>query len=393
MISRLSTQQTKKIFRRATPQESAMSSGKIVPTALRSSAVRRHSADAFPRRSSAVLRGSFFASACTPARWVAEKLDRQWQREIGSGGVVAAATVLQPRCNRQLIEIIALIAPVAGLQEFPRVMCAPVRVRRRAHMRGVEICNLATCPYYRVYRDSYRLQSGCRTVAAATGAIRGHACAARSAGLSSGSNIIGVGNGSAPACRWSRASIRGHTEGRVAQSFGDFGAARLGRIGGCDAWADRLALDGRNGGFPWVSAPRYGHVGTPMLERHGQGVGIAALSVPRRQLAGLTVAALGGQIGRGGIVPSGGGAAPHSAPRRSLCTLAHAIFFVRIGLRHGIDDCLSQLGEGRQSRSAQTGSGVKKFPLIPRDLAGWGGNAGCGLCRAAESSGVRAHVN
>lgn len=81
MISRLSTHQTKKIFRRATPQESAMSSRKIVPTALRSSAVRRHTADAFPRRSRAVLRSSFFASACTPARLVAEKLDRQWQRE------------------------------------------------------------------------------------------------------------------------------------------------------------------------------------------------------------------------------------------------------------------------------------------------------------------------
>lgn len=323
-----------------------MSSRKIARPALRSSAVRPCSSCTFRGAARIGAALSFFAPACTPARWVAERLGRHWSPAIGSGGAVAAATDLQPRCNRHHLEIIGQSDAVARLQQnASRHAHARTCVDARAYAR-VKSCNLATLSLYRGNTYSYWLRHGCRSVAAATGLF-----ALPIAGRCS--NKIGGGNACPPSIV-SEGSDLPLKAGAVPRKFWARGA-RAGRSAGLDLVGSGEA---GNGGFLRVCGGVLGGVGMAssewIAERRRNALFLPSTHKLSKLAAGLY------RAGRtaGGVASRRRGGTPPKPATPETCPLPHAVFRIWIDLRPRQCACPERVRGARQGLGWKTGPGV-----------------------------------
>lgn len=339
-----------------------------------------------------------FVSRCTPARWVAGKMDRHWRVPIGSGGAVAAATDLQPSCNREIVVNQCVTAPVARLQQnASRHVRARVCVGTRAYTRGQNPATLQPFTYPIEIEGIY----GCRTVANRLRLQPAMHRDVQTHGNPPISNKIGGGKSAHAHAGPSDLPIRGQIGGRGAKTFRlaiaarpveQLGGGSVGRVGAADLdQAQRLS---RNGGFLRVSAGRSGHVGTAMLEQAGERRGNVWFVEPRRKLCRLTSGGAGrvlvGAAGADRRDAAAGGGAPPCAARQIPSSLADAIFLISIGDRTA---CHAGPVNGRQVGGSETGPGDRAFRALRHAAAGRGVNADWGLRRSGQPSGGSAHVN
>jgi hypothetical protein len=184
--------------------------------------------------------------------------------------------------------------------------------------------------------------------------------------------------------------MRGRAEGRGAKTFGlrGRGGSQGFGLGSCSRSIEiGSAWCSGNGGFVRVSHGSRVAVGTVSLERSSESRRKQPFLAARRQLCGLT--GRPGQ-GMGGIDRPAGGGGPPSAPRPFPRPLAHAIFPIWIAIN---DDCPAKGAEAPGILRLQTGSGERLSRSARMRARGWGSDAGWGLCRSGETSGVRVHVN
>lgn len=438
MIRDLSTHPTKKIFARATPQESAMSRAKIAPAAARSDAVRGCSLGALsPRedlgasnaaaastataaqqlatRAATGGRSAFaprvrtnpgpfprdqLVSRCTPARWVAGKMDCQWPSPFGSGVAVLIRTDAEPRQNHQPIEIAAFSRPVLRFSGNARAS----RMRPRTHggARVYARQKHRTTEPHLIIMYNHRF-SGSGVVLAwfsSEPARQSAPKAVEIASIRSIRNKIPGGYSSAAHVSPSGLPIRGQIGGRAAKSFrAGHAAGALGRVGGGSidlggsADLDQAQRSPKNGGFLRVSGCRSARVGTAMLEQVSESRGNAWIVEPRRKLCRLTSGTARGadRLALGGAsAAAAGGVPPPCAARLVPSPLADAIFLISIDDRTA---CHAGPVNGRQVGGAETGPGDRAFRALRRAAAGRGVNADWGLRRSGQPSGGSAHVN
>lgn len=430
MISHLSIPKQKKIFARATPHESAMSRAKIAPAAARSDAVRgcsfgplaarvdpgaeraaAASTTAIAKRSTAraVVRGrSLDASSaashpgplawdilgfppCTPARWMAEKMDRQCSARDGSGGAVLARTEPEPLENRQTIEIAGEVRPVLG---FSRLASRHVRVRLYAQGRAhyARENTRTTEPHNIFYVDQW--VNGSDAVLSWFCPEPASRVDPQPTEIRDFRNKIGGGYSIWATSCPSILPIRGQIDGRGGETFGaGIPAGRLGgRVGGADL--DQGAALERNGGNAWVSGARIGHVQTPMFKHRGENGGNAWVVERRRKLCRLTGAASTvGLVGASSAaaIAAPRGVAPPSAARPVLRPFAHAFF--QISAQARFHACPAGSPEARQVGLGRTGPGVRASLAVRHAATGRGVIANLGLCRSGKPSAGGVHVN
>ena len=435
----MSTPKQKKIFARATPQESAMSRAKIAPAAARSdatggcsfgplraachpgaeraaaasttaiakrstarAAVRGRSFDASPANPGPLACATLVFAPCTPARSVAVKMDRQCLGRDRAWGAVLARTGREPRQNQQVTEITGQLRPVL---RFWGIASRDVRARACArtpahHARG----ELRTTEPHLIIHKYHRVSGSVAVLARFWPEPAMHCTPQTRRKPSFSIKICGGYSISARSCL-PIMPIRGQKDGRGAKSFGAGNAAgaaiglgglvEVGQLGRAIGVVDQGArATGKNGGFLRVSEGRSGRVGTAMLERAVQSGGNAWLVEARQQLGRLTAGAPGA-ADRRGLVAAGavqaGGVPPPSPRAQILRPLAHAIFPVSIETQ--FDDCPAASRQPRQVLRGRSGSGESAAPSGPCPNAGRGFIAEWGLRRSGQRNGGGAHVN
>jgi hypothetical protein len=429
MISHLSIHSTKKIFARETPHVSAMSRAKIAPAAARSDAVRGCSLGALSPRedlgastaaaastataaqqlaTSAATggRSAFaplavanpgpchrapFVSRCTPARWVAVKMDCHWPTPFGPGGLVLTRTNAEPRQNHQHIEIAGYFRPVLRFSGFALASCAYAYVRVDARVYARQKYR-TTEPHVIILYDHRFNGSGLVLTWFSPEPAR--RCDLKPTENRQFRNKIGGGNTISLHASPSDLRIRGQKEGRGRETFGAGIPAgrRGGWVGGADR--DQARRVGKNGGFLRVCAGRSGRVGTAMLEQVGEGRGNPWVVEPRRKLcrlnSGAARVALVGGAGADRLAQPEGGAPP--SPRRPVPSpLADAIFLISAQSR--FHACHAGKPEARQVRRGDTGPGDRASLAVRSAAPGRGVSADWGLRRSGQGNGGGAHVN
>lgn len=320
-------------------------------------AVRGRSLDLSPRPAAALqpvrlaLPAPLSLSTLTPARWQSKSLVVQSRGANGPGGAVPNGTSPELARNFQAIETAAFFAQFHGSALAPRVhVRGRVYASVRAHVRGAfsgtpEPTNIIVIEH--------------RVIGSKSGSAQFQFGTADRAALSFGGfpsviNILAVGYSSAVDQDRSSTVIRG----RGGETFG------LGVAGSASTWAieglglvDQVRLTRRseNGGIPpFLGAPT-GRVGRGMLEGRAQGVGIAALSCPRRLPVRLTRAALveGPRGSRRASAPPLAPIAPSVLPS----TLAHERGQIWIGSAIRIRGLEHSAASRCQTGRRATGSG------------------------------------
>lgn len=433
MISRLSIHPTKKIFARATPQKSAMSRAKIAPAAARSDAVRGCSlgalspgedlgastaaaastataAQQLATRAATGGRSAFaprvrtipgpfsrdqFVSRCTPARWVAGKLDCQWPSPFGSGVAVLARTNAEPRQNHQPIEIARFLPLVPWFSGNARASHARPRTHGDARVYARQ--KHRTTEPHLIIINNHGL-SGSGLVLRWFSPEPARQADAQQAESGSIRNKIPGGYSSAAHVSRSDLPIRGQIDGRGAETFGAAIAPVDGSAGSIELGGsvdrDQAQRVIGNGGFLRVSGCRSTHVGTAMLEQPRKGPANARIVEPRRNLCRLTSGGRGGAdrlaLGAASASAAAGGGGPPCAARLVTSPLADAIFLISIDDRIA---CHAGPVNGRQVGVTKTGPGDRAFRALRHAAAGRGVNADWGLRRLGQPSGGGAHVN
>lgn len=403
----------------------AASTGDVPKARLTSAAVRGRSAVSLPRGAipDPAAERRLVLSACTPTRWLATNLVGQGRSPDGPGGTVASVTSLQPRRYQHHYEIVGQSCEVAGLQISSRVMRLRVRVcgsARTYARKNLQPCNLSYIPHI-IHRVI-----GNRKVAKRLQLQPALACAVAADGKAPEFNKVVGGYAEFGCASTCPASMKGRKGGRGRKTFGLGARGRIGaaREAGSMAsarlevdrparsgWAPELASSrfdqgggalGRNGGnLPFLGCAA-GRVGTAMSERMALSRRNARFLERRRQLARLTVAASGGQPGRGSDQgasrsarrPRGGGGPP-SAARLVPRPFAPAIFSnsdrASIALQH---DRSATLQARAQASGPQTGSGEARLrPGREARGAGQGRFSGLEVRRFGDPSAGVGHVN
>ncbi|CAD7335181.1 hypothetical protein SPHS6_00378 [Sphingobium sp. S6] len=339
-----------------------------------------------------------YVSRCTPARWVAGKLDCQWSSPFGSGVAVLARTNAEPRQNHQHIEIAAFSPLVLWFSGNARAS----RVRPRTHV-GARVYarqkHRTTEPHL-IIINNHGL-SGSGLVLRWFSPEPARQADAQQAESGSIRNKIPGGYSSAAHVSRSDLLIRGQIDGRGAKTFGAaIAAGTLGRVGGGSidlggsVDSDQAQHVVGNGGFLRFSGCRSARVGTAMLEQAGEKRGNTWVFEPRRKLCRLTSGAASGAdrlaLGRPSASAAAGGVAPPCAARQIPSSLADAIFQISIDDRIA---CHAGPVNGRQVGGAVTGPGDRAFRALRHAAAGRGVNADWGLRRSGQPSGGSAHVN
>ena len=396
----------------------AASTGDVPKARLTSAAVRGRSAVSLPRGAipDPAAERRLVLSACTPTRWLATNLVGQGRSPDGPGGTVASVTSLQPRRYQHPYEIVGQSCEVAGLQISSRVMRLRVRVcgsARTYARKNLQPCNLSYIHHI------IHVVIGNRKVAKRLQLQPALACAFASAGKAPEFNKVVGGYAEFGCASTCPASMKGRKGGRGRKTFGLGARGRIGAAREAGSMASaRLEVDrpawsgwapeqasarvGRNGGnLPFLGCAA-GRVGTAMSERMALGRRNAWFPERRRQLARLTVAASGGQPGRGSDQgasrsarrPRGGGGPP-SAARLVPCPFAPAIFSISdrasIALQH---DRSVTLQARAQASGPQTGSGEGRLrPGREARGAGQGRFSGLEVRRSGDPSAGVGHVN
>lgn len=435
----MSTPKQKKIFARATPQESAMSRAKIAPAAARSdatggcsfgplraachpsaeraaaasttaiakrstarAAVRGRSFDASPANPGPLACATLVFAPCTPARSVAVKMDRQCLGRDRARGAVLARTGREPRQNQQTTEIAGQLRPVL---RFWGVASRDVRARAYARTPAHHAREKlrTTEPHLNIYIDHG--VSGSVAVLArfwSEPVVQGTPQTRRKPSFSI---KIGDGYSISPRSCLPILPIRGQEDGRGAKSFGAGNAAgaaigaaglvKVGQLGASIGAVDQGArASGKNGGFLRVCAGRLGRVGTAMLERGAQIGGNARFAERRQQLGRLTAGAALGADRLAMVaaeVAQAGGVAPPSP--RGLILRPFAPAFFPISIETHFDDCPAASRQPRQVLRGRSGSGENAAPSEPCPDTGRGFLANWGLRRFGQRNGGGAHVN
>lgn len=329
-------------------------------------------------------------SRLTPARWQAKKLVSQSRARNGVGRAVAAATMLQPICNHQAIEIIALFRRLQRLRACAsRMTHVCVCARTCVYVRGQNTATLQ--PSHYLYRN--QIDSGCRTVAARLQPqpVAGHGARSRQPGRFG--HILGGRYRRAPGSPldWSM-DLAASTvmQARADETFGVFLGGRAVDLGADRAARAEVGQAGRNGGIPPFSRLASGRVGRPMLEGMVQALGIASFSRVAREPVRLEQDAPRGSIRR--AAPP----MPPFAPAPLPSMLAPESCRVLVDLRPAQSRNGSDAEKVAQNWDRWNGSGCERLLETRQRAAGLGALGGVlagKLRRICDASGRSKHVN
>lgn len=322
----------------------------------------------------------------TPTRASAKKISARFAGPNGSGGWVASATTLQPRCNHQSTDIAPLFTVVAELRaQASRDVRVRVCACTRACRGGQNLQLLQPL------KNSYILElvSGCKMVARRLRLQPRQNQAGSGTSCSLGMNILVAGY----AGLRSDAVCSGVKGGRVAQTFGVFGrrcASAWARSGGG-------SIDGEKAGIAGVCEGQIAPVGRVMLEGLTKAQQLQGLARLRRQPIGLLHRwSTAGSAGGGGDRPAAP-PLPPSRARQSPCTQAQAIFSNWNGVSASPDHIrltALRVARTRQGWAGTIGSGCgNDRGQSARRMRGQGMMQGFGLRRFCDGNAGAACVN